>query len=246
MQNSDLLDRIKIATPCSARWEDMTGDDCIRLCELCNLQAYNFARLSRTEAQALIANAEGRRLCARLYRRADGTVITRDCPVGLREVRRRVGRFAGAVFTALLSLCASAMGQTPSARNGEQTIITRSQQEPGLIAGTVIDPNGALVSNVLVTLTSAGMSDRIIVRSNNEGVFRISGLMKGVYELTFAREGFKSYKLTELELREDESVKVSVSLVEAAPSVEMIGVLGVQELLKTPDLNIILSLPKRH
>ncbi|HEX7603018.1 MAG TPA: hypothetical protein VF316_15480, partial [Polyangiaceae bacterium] len=40
------------------------------------------------EAEALLAGTEGER-CIRLYRRADGTVLTDNCPVGLRRARAR-------------------------------------------------------------------------------------------------------------------------------------------------------------
>jgi hypothetical protein len=91
----------------------MTGDDRARLCEECNLRVYNIPEMTRTEAEALIANTEGR-ICARLYRRFDGTIITKDCPVGLRAIRRRVAKVAGAVFAAIISICSSVAGQKPS------------------------------------------------------------------------------------------------------------------------------------
>ena len=76
MKSQIQLDRLRIASPCPASWEQMTGDDRARFCELCNLQVYNIAELTAREARSLIANTEGR-ICARLYRRADGTVITK-------------------------------------------------------------------------------------------------------------------------------------------------------------------------
>src|SRR5688572_18299741 len=84
-----LLDSIQIASPCTASWEAMTGDDRSRFCSECRLSVYNIAAMTREEAEALIVEKEGR-LCARIYRRADGTVLTRDCPVGLRAVRAKM------------------------------------------------------------------------------------------------------------------------------------------------------------
>lgn len=43
--------------------------------------------MTREEAHQLIAQREGR-VCVRLYRRADGTVITADCPIGRRHATR--------------------------------------------------------------------------------------------------------------------------------------------------------------
>ena len=91
------LKHLRIASPCPASWESMKGDDRVRFCELCKLNVYDFAQLTRREVDALVANSEGR-LCGRLYRRADGTIITKDCPVGLQAIRRRVARISGAIL----------------------------------------------------------------------------------------------------------------------------------------------------
>lgn len=53
------------------------------------MNVYNLSSLSRGEANELIRRSEGR-LCVRLFRRTDGTVLTRDCPVGVRALARKV------------------------------------------------------------------------------------------------------------------------------------------------------------
>jgi hypothetical protein len=58
----------------------MAGDERVRHCTLCSLNVYNFAEMTREEVRELLARTEGR-VCARLYRRAGGTVLTRDCPL---------------------------------------------------------------------------------------------------------------------------------------------------------------------
>src|SRR5713226_576379 len=116
MKSRDRLDRLRIASPCPVGWEQMTGDDRVRFCEQCSLRVYNISAMTRSEAEALIANTEGR-ICARLYRRSDGTIITKDCPVGLRAIRRRVAKVAGAVFAAITSLCSTVVGQKQSAKD---------------------------------------------------------------------------------------------------------------------------------
>ncbi|HZW05891.1 MAG TPA: hypothetical protein VFF65_02115, partial [Phycisphaerales bacterium] len=108
------------ASPCDVRWEEMTGDDRSRRCAQCNLSVHNLAGLSRAEAESLLArhfDAEGNetagRFCAQLYRRADGTVLTADCPVGVAALRARtrraVARAAAALgLTSLVSVLAAA------------------------------------------------------------------------------------------------------------------------------------------
>ena len=98
-----LLDQIHVASPCPVSWESMTGDGRVRFCGQCRLNVYNIAEMTREEAEAMIAGKEGR-LCARFHRRADGTILTRDCPVGLRLVRQRAARAVARVAAAVAFL----------------------------------------------------------------------------------------------------------------------------------------------
>jgi hypothetical protein len=82
------LDKVSVATPCPADWDRMVGGDRVRFCGQCELNVYNLSAMSRDDAESLIAGAEGR-LCVRFYRRKDGSIITGDCPVGLRALKRR-------------------------------------------------------------------------------------------------------------------------------------------------------------
>ena len=77
----DVLDQIRVASPCPKRWEDMVGDDRKRFCDECKLHVYNLSAMTREEATSLVTSAKGR-LCGAFYRRADGTVMTSDCAVG--------------------------------------------------------------------------------------------------------------------------------------------------------------------
>lgn len=83
------LEGLRIASPCKADWNAMAGDERVRFCGQCQKNVYNLSDMSRDEAEALVQGAEGK-LCVRMYRRADGTVLTSDCPEGaLRKQRRR-------------------------------------------------------------------------------------------------------------------------------------------------------------
>src|SRR2546423_7927220 len=105
------LDGVRVAARCPADWERMVGDERMRYCGQCRLHVYNLSGMTRREAEALIANAEGR-LCIRYYRRADGTILTKNCPVGLRALKRRVSRIAQASITAVLSFFAGLLAVT--------------------------------------------------------------------------------------------------------------------------------------
>jgi hypothetical protein len=100
-RDADLLNSLRVASPCDASWEEMEGDDLVRVCPLCQKNVYNLSGMNRREAAAFVREVEGR-LCVRFYRRADGTLLIDDCPVGLGAVRRAVWRrAAGRVEMAL-------------------------------------------------------------------------------------------------------------------------------------------------
>lgn len=96
-----ILDNIRIASPCSAKWETMTGDDRSRFCDSCHKHVYNIAAMPAQDAIALIQEREGN-LCARLFRRADGTVLTSDCPIGARAVWRSTRKLVAAMSLAAM------------------------------------------------------------------------------------------------------------------------------------------------
>ena len=60
----------------------------MRFCGQCRQNVYNVEAMSRGEARRLIAAREGR-VCVRILRRPDGTVVTADCWARLRAARRR-------------------------------------------------------------------------------------------------------------------------------------------------------------
>jgi hypothetical protein len=99
---SNPLDHVQVATPCQADWNQMIGTEQVRFCAQCSLNVFNLSLMTRAEAESLIARTEGR-LCVKFYRRFDGSIITRDCPVGLAAIRRRVSYLARAIISAALT-----------------------------------------------------------------------------------------------------------------------------------------------
>ena len=100
------LNQLRIAAPCKADWKWMLGDDRVRFCGQCNLNVYNLTALTRDEAESLIRRTEGR-LCVRFYRRKDGTILTRNCPIGLEALRKKFRGLTRAAVTLLLGFMAN-------------------------------------------------------------------------------------------------------------------------------------------
>src|SRR5262249_53876462 len=110
------MQKIRIASPCSADWNSMPGTERVRFCPECQLSVYNFSAMSPTEIAAIVAAKTGR-LCARFYQRPDGTMLTQNCPVGFRAAFLRATRLASASLSAILALAqakpANAQAQSP-------------------------------------------------------------------------------------------------------------------------------------
>ncbi|MBX3186407.1 MAG: hypothetical protein KF819_05295 [Labilithrix sp.] len=96
-----LLDDIRVASPCGVDWSTMTGDDRVRMCATCNKNVYDLSAM--TEAEALELLDRGGDTCVRFYRRADGRVLTADCPVGAHTKRKRRLKIVAAASAPLLA-----------------------------------------------------------------------------------------------------------------------------------------------
>lgn len=81
----------------------MRGDDRKRFCGECNMNVYNLSWMTKYDAENLLRLSEGR-LCVRYFHRHDGTVLTKDCPVGWAAVKRRISLAAAAAFGLFLSM----------------------------------------------------------------------------------------------------------------------------------------------
>jgi hypothetical protein len=110
------VDEIRVASPCHARWNDMAGDERARFCGQCSKHVFNLSAMTRAQIETLVREKEGK-FCGRFHRRADGTMLTADCPSRLRRVRARLAKLGGALCALVLSLVGC------SARRGSEVIM---------------------------------------------------------------------------------------------------------------------------
>lgn len=146
------LHNIKVAAPCPANWNEMIGNDRVRFCGQCQLNVYNLSGYTEAEAEKVITQTEGR-LCVRYYRRADGAVLTQDCPTGLQKLRRKAARRATAALSAALSFLGG-LGINAAWRKVEPTLprvevnydlpdfvpLRRVPREPAMMGALVAPP----------------------------------------------------------------------------------------------------------
>ena len=217
----DVVDRLRVASPCPISWEQMTGNERVRFCHVCSLNVYNIAELTRKEATALVSGTEGR-VCARLFRRSDGTVITRDCPVGLRAIRRRVARWTAAVFAAITSICASAFSYpascASSAGSAARTSRTLTVASSGELSGQITDPNGQPIAGAILTLTSVRTNQKRTIKSDKKGNYHFIVSDFGAYSLKVSADHFNPYE-QEFALHSGDGLRLDITM--------EVGVLGV-------------------
>lgn len=83
------LQNLAVAVPCRAAWSRMPGTDKVRYCHECNLNVYNLSGMTAREADTLLRSHRGR-LCIRLLRRRDGTIVRHGSELGRRRPLRRM------------------------------------------------------------------------------------------------------------------------------------------------------------
>jgi hypothetical protein len=72
------LSTLRVAEPCHADWDAMTGDARTRHCEQCRLHVTDLSELTTPEAEDLLAlGGKGGRLCVRYTQDAAGRIVTR-------------------------------------------------------------------------------------------------------------------------------------------------------------------------
>jgi hypothetical protein len=81
----------------------MIGDDRVRHCGGCARSVYNVSAMTRNEAEDFLKE-HGLDECVRMHRRVDGTLITDNCPVGLRKIRHGIYRLTAYVASIIASI----------------------------------------------------------------------------------------------------------------------------------------------
>ena len=215
----------------------MQGTGRVRYCPECKLNVYNFSEMSPAEIEALVTAKTGR-LCARFYQRADGTMLTQNCPVGFRGAILRATRLAGATLTAILSLAHTKPTSAQSQSGGPLVQIQSSEKT---LTIEVVDPTGAVIPRAVISLIANPSETPQQWSTNGEGVARISGLSPGPHTFEVNAVGFARRKLQvgssgsgALTVRLETGVLVMGGLMEA-PITPGLEAVSIPSQLKMPD-----------
>lgn len=146
-----LFAKLAIASPCPASWDDMRGDNRVRFCGECKKNVYNVSEMTRLEAEELLRKNGDGDMCVRFYERADGTILTQDCPVGVQKKQRRKLALAVIGGTAMWGASiAAAASLVSSIVRGEDEAMPQAQAQvlPPIVPGhlKVSGESGSTVS----------------------------------------------------------------------------------------------------
>lgn len=130
-QSENILDRVCIAMPCNIGWDNMKGNDEVRLCGGCNKNVYNISAMSKKEAEELLSRPK--LPCIQIVRRNDGTLLTDDRPKAIRIF----WQYAKATVSAALSLIAVLSPQLALATD-DKLKSSRIKGRPAAASGTYV------------------------------------------------------------------------------------------------------------
>ncbi|MFB3828639.1 MAG: carboxypeptidase regulatory-like domain-containing protein [Bryobacteraceae bacterium] len=107
-----------------------------------------------------------------------------------------------------------------------------AQSPQATVAGTVTDPQGAVIAGAEVTATNTQTGVRTPTRSNDSGYFALRFLPIGEYQVSVEREGFRRYEQKGIVLTTGQSLELNVRL-EVGAVTESVSVSARATILQT-------------
>ena len=135
-------------------------------------------------------------------------------------------KLSGAVV-ALLLTCATAF----------------AQQTTGVITGRVVDQQGAAVPGVTVTAKSPSTGFTRTETSDAEGVYRLTALPVGIYDVTAELQGFSTVSKKDVAVNIGQTQSVDFPM-KVASLAETVNVTGATPLIETTSSSIVVIAPE--
>jgi hypothetical protein len=107
----------------------------------------------------------------------------------------------------------------------------------GAISGTVSDPNGAVISGVIVTAKHSFAEFEANTTTNDEGVYLLRNLPSGVYTLTFTAPGFVQRTIDSVHVISTNLTKVDATL-NVGSTTETVEVTATSETIQTTSASV--------
>jgi hypothetical protein len=113
----------------------------------------------------------------------------------------------------------------------------RAQSGTTSISGRVTDPQGSVVPGATVTTTNRATAAPRTVVTNESGLYQVSALTPGMYDLAVELSGFKTLRFEKIELRVDTPARQDVRL-EVGQLSEAVTVMAQTPILNTVDSSL--------
>jgi hypothetical protein len=255
---SNKLDQIQIPKPCPSDWEEMTGNDRIRYCEECKKHVYNLSKMSRREAEALIATRRGN-LCARIVRQPDGSILTEEITPSIHQGIFRASPVASAVVTAVLTISSSGFAQTPVLMGKPIPTVTKEagskkpNNEPqtgagiASIAGVVTDISGAIIVAATVKLINKQTGSERTFSTSEDGDYNFDQVDAGSYTLKVEAPNFAPAQIESVVVQQGEECRVDLPMRAALVSqggLVIVPTVTLRELYNKSDLIVVVRTGK--
>jgi hypothetical protein len=216
MASKNFLNNLTIPEPCAADWNEMVGNDQVRFCEHCSHQVHNLSLLTRSQAERLVSQSNGR-LCVRYHQGPAGTPVTLPVTRKLHSIGRRVSRLAAGAFSASLSITSAVAQNSASSQSSNSNLpgVVQPELRAGLgasITGKVTDQLGALIPGATVFVSNAQLGVALYASTDFSGQFRIENLAAGVYQVRIEATGFAPEQMDAVYLRDPYETLIEPSL----------------------------------
>ncbi|HEU0178713.1 MAG TPA: carboxypeptidase-like regulatory domain-containing protein [Blastocatellia bacterium] len=228
------LDQLQIVSPCSTDWDQMSGDEKKRFCAECDKFVYDFSQMTRQQVEAIVSIHRGR-MCARITRLPDGSLLTLETPPVHPVVTRRVSPVVNATLAAILSLSVPANALTIDA-SAAQLIIRSDADNDGariphgggeaLVGGTVFDPQGAVIPNAVVKLISDAGAE-LKTKTSAEGEFTFAKVPFGAYIMLVEAQDFYTHVNSNVIVDTPYDMRFEVSMKVSQTTVTLGGAMGI-------------------
>ncbi|MBL8189326.1 MAG: carboxypeptidase regulatory-like domain-containing protein, partial [Acidobacteria bacterium] len=125
------------------------------------------------------------------------------------------------------------------------SIAAQAQGTTSIIAGSVQDQNGAVISGASVTVKNNGTGAEFKVNSSGSGAYSVPSLGSGVYTVTVEAQGFKKVVVQDVKLDVGVPATVNVTL-EIGAATESVVVQGGAEVLQTQSAAVSTTITGRQ
>jgi len=248
----------KINRPCDQSWDEMKGNDKVRVCEHCEKEVNNLSAMTRKEALRLVRRSGGN-ICLRYYQ--DPKTQRPIFIERMQKLAAQSGVSAG-VLTASVAFSGAAYAQNRSIPLNEISISRVNQggdfdpidkekdveirtDEIGSVTGVVTDPNGAVIPYALVSLFNETTGVYLTATANLEGYYEFKDVPAGVYKMKFEAGNFAPREYSTVTVYETGMVREDAQLaLQQVGEVVQVGVtVETQETVTVGSVSVVPSSP---